>query len=72
MELFVMSNEETNQLLHEIRDLLADREQKYDEHLEKTRQLYDSQLRNARRFQVRSILFVLMLFIVFWVLVMFR
>ncbi len=60
-----MSNEETNELLREIRNLLAEREQKYDEHLEKTRKLYESQLRRARRFQLRSILFVLVLFIAF-------
>lgn len=44
-----MSNlEETNELLREIRDLLLRREQKYEEHLEKSRQTYEEMTRQAQ------------------------
>lgn len=44
-----MSNEETNELLREIRDLLLRREQKYDEYLEKSRRVYQKQLQDAQK-----------------------
>ncbi|MBA3480346.1 MAG: hypothetical protein H0T51_00890 [Pirellulales bacterium] len=58
--------DETNELLREIRDLLAQRERQYEEHLGKTRALYDSQLQAAeklRRKMMRNLLIVVGLFL---------
>lgn len=48
-------NRETNDLLREIRDSLADREQQYAQHLEQIRKLYMEQNAFARQEQERAI-----------------
>lgn len=42
-------NRETNELLREIRDLLADREEQYARHLEQIREMYDEQAAFAKK-----------------------
>lgn len=42
-------SQETNELLREIRDLLADREEQYTRHLEQIRVMYDEQAAFAKK-----------------------
>jgi hypothetical protein len=47
--------DETNKLLREIRDLLADRERQYAAHLQDVRDMYNEQLLQARQERERAI-----------------
>ena len=67
-----MSDEETKTLLREIRDLLRDREQKYDDYLEKYRNVTQKDLEAHEKMRksttwdvVKAFLLVMILSIVF-------
>jgi hypothetical protein len=50
-----MSDNETNQLLREIRDLLASREATYDQHLAKIQKEYDRQVETNAKERQKSV-----------------
>jgi len=50
-----MSDSETNQLLREIRDLLASREAKYDEHLKRIQGMYVEQINTGAKERQKSV-----------------
>jgi hypothetical protein len=55
VQLEFIPDEEVIALLREVRDLLAAEEEKLERHLEKVRQLYADQLREANRMHWRNI-----------------
>ena len=61
-----MSSDETNQLLREIRDILASQQSKYDDHLKKIQGLYMEQIQTNAQERTKSvrIIFALVLVLV--------
>lgn len=61
-----MQADETNQLLREIRDILASQDKKYDDHLKKVQDTYAQQIQIAEQHRKKHVRVILMLLLIFF------